>query len=419
VADSAIGAGLVGARFELVVGPVAHGGHCVARISGGASDGRVVFVRHALPGERVVAVVTEDGGGAYCRADAVEILDASPERVEPPCPHAGPGRCGGCDWQHASADAQRALKAFVVREQFQRLAGLDVAVDVEALPGGLLGWRTRTIYATAADGRLGLRRHRAHEVERLEACPLGTPDIGGPDALARRLPGADGLELAAGDGGDVAVLAHQRVRSSQRGRRPPDQVRLIDGPRQLRHVVAGREFAVASGGFWQIHPHAASTFVDAVLTASRPRAGDTVLDLYAGAGLFTAVLAEQVGPTGRVVGVESDRQAVADARRNLAGLPQASVVDARVTVATLDQLGIGPDIVILDPPRAGAGPDVMRRLARLRPRVIVYVACDPASLARDVAASGARLAGLRAFDAFPMTAHIECVAVLEVPAALS
>src|SRR5947209_1094225 len=127
-----------GTRIEVEVGPVAHGGHCVAR-----AEGRVVFVRHALPGERVVVEVTEDKGGSFCRADAVEVLEPSPDRVEPPCPVARPGGCGGCDWQHASAEAQRSLKAAVVAEQLQRLAGLDVAVEVEALPGGLGEWRTR------------------------------------------------------------------------------------------------------------------------------------------------------------------------------------------------------------------------------------------------------------------------------------
>ncbi|HLY33522.1 MAG TPA: TRAM domain-containing protein, partial [Jatrophihabitantaceae bacterium] len=156
------GASLVGARIELEVGGPAHGGSCVAR-----HEGRVVFVRHALPGERVRAVVTEDRGGSYLRADAVEIVDAAAGRVVPPCPHAGPGRCGGCDWQHASAAVQRELKADVVREQFRRLAGIDVTellAGVEELPGGLLGWRTRTTYATDPAGRLGLHRHRSAEV---------------------------------------------------------------------------------------------------------------------------------------------------------------------------------------------------------------------------------------------------------------
>ncbi|HEY9472736.1 MAG TPA: TRAM domain-containing protein, partial [Mycobacteriales bacterium] len=152
---------LVGYELELEVGPVAHGGHCVARY-----DGRVIFVRHALPGERVIAKVTEDTGGSYARADAVRVLEPSPDRVAPACAHAGPGRCGGCDFQHVSPDAQRRLKAAVVREQLARIAGTtDVAVTVEELPGGPLGWRTRVQFAVDVDGRVGLRRHRSRQVE--------------------------------------------------------------------------------------------------------------------------------------------------------------------------------------------------------------------------------------------------------------
>jgi tRNA/tmRNA/rRNA uracil-C5-methylase (TrmA/RlmC/RlmD family) len=154
---------LLDQEVEVEVGPVAHGGHCVAR-----HQRRVVFVRHALPGEQVVVRVTEDGGRGYCRGDAVRVLRASPDRVPAPCPHAG-GRCGGCDWQHATGSVQRRLKAAVVREQLARLGGLsDVDVVVTALPGrppdGLLGWRTRVRFATTPDGRTGLRRHRSHEV---------------------------------------------------------------------------------------------------------------------------------------------------------------------------------------------------------------------------------------------------------------
>jgi tRNA/tmRNA/rRNA uracil-C5-methylase (TrmA/RlmC/RlmD family) len=410
--------GLSGAEFELDVGAVAHGGHCVARIEDGLSAGRVVFVRHALPGERVRVRITEDGGGSFCRGDAVDILRASPDRVQAPCVHSGPGRCGGCDWQHVSCDGQRALKAEVVREQLKRLAGLDIDVRVEELPGGLLGWRTRTVYAAARDGRLGLRRHRSHEIELLESCPLGVEQVGGSEALTRRVDGADGVELARGDGGELAVLAHIRSRKPPRGRRrrPADRVEVVDGPAALHHRVGERDYSVAAGGFWQVHPDAARILVEAVLQAAAPQPGESVLDLYAGAGLFTAVLADAVGETGTVIGVESSRQAVSDAQENLADLAQATVIEARIDPDLIHQLGLHPDLVVLDPPRAGAGPDVMAALVRLAPRIIVYVACDPASLARDIANAmhhGWRLAGLRAFDAFPMTAHVECVAVLE------
>ena len=406
----------------LDVGAVAHGGYCVAR-----HEGRVVFVRHALPGERVRAAMTEERG-TFCRADAVEVLVAAAGRVTPPCPHAGPGRCGGCDWQHADAPTQRELKAAVVREQFARIAGLDVSGllgAVEPLPGddgghgddGLLGWRTRITYALDRSGRPGLHRHRSREVEPLAACPLGAPGVGDSPALARTWPGLTGIEAARGDDGELSLLGHRPGPGRQaRGRRPPDRTEVVDGPARLHHRLGQRTFEVAAAGFWQVHPAAAATFAAAAVQAARPEPGETCLDLYAGAGALTASLADAVGPTGRVIGVEASGQAVADATANLADLPWAQVRRGRVDAALLAALGERPDVIVLDPPRAGAGREVMTALLALAPRVVVYVACDPASLARDVAAAtglGWRLRGLRAFDAFPMTHHVECVAHLE------
>ena len=394
----------MGDRLELRVGAPAHGGHCVAR----DADGRVVFVRHALPGELVRARVTE-ASGSFARADAVEVLSPSPDRVAPPCPHAGPGRCGGCDWQHASGPAQRALKAAIVREQFARLAGLDVAVDVEALPGGLLGWRTRVQYAVGADGTVGLRRHRSHEIEPLASCPLGAPEVAAAPSARR---GVTGLEAVQGDDGAVTLLGRSPGGPRPaRGRRPPDRVEVLSGPARVRHVVADREFEVDAAGFWQVHPQAAGTFAAALLDLVRVQPGESVLDLYAGAGLFTALLADAVGVTGSVLGVELSRAAVADAAANLADLPQARVVAGRVTPDTVTEA----DVVVLDPPRSGAGRGVMAAIVARAWRAIGYVACDPAALARDVRVAvdaGWRLAQLRAFDAFPMTQHVECVALL-------
>ena len=405
------------ALIELDVGPVAQGGACVAR-----HDGRVVFVRHALPGERVLARVTEDRHASYCRADAVTVLRPSPDRVEPPCPHARPGRCGGCDWQHASAAAQRAGKADVIREQFRRIARLDVSAllpDVVELPGGLLGWRSRITYAVdragGTAGRLGLHRYRSDEVEVLERCPLGMPGVGDADVLRRTWPSYSGVEVSAGVDG-TSVLAHRPGPGRfRRGQRPPDLVRVVDGPQRLHYLVSGRRFAVTAGGFWQVHPAAAQAFADAVLAATTPQPGETVIDLYAGAGALTALLALAVGSTGTVVGVESSATAAGDAAENLADLPWAEVRAARVTPDTVAGLGLTPDVVVLDPPRAGAGAAVMTSLLTSGARVIGYVACDPASLARDVRVAldaGWQLAGLTAFDAFPMTHHVETVAAL-------
>ena len=400
----------LGREIELDVGPVAHGGHCVGR-----HDGRVLFVRHALPGERVLALVTEDGGGSYCRADAVRVLTASPDRVEPPCPHAGPGRCGGCDWQHATADAQRAGKAAVVREQLSRLAGLpDVPVVVEPLPGGLLGWRTRVRFAVDADGRTGLRRNRSHTLEPVRHCPLGTEGVAASRVGERRWPGAGEVEVVASTAGDRAILVLPSSAPRVAGTRGAAAV--VEGPPVVREVAAGREWRVAAAGFWQVHPGAADALAGCVLDFLRPLPGDTALDLYAGSGLFAALLADAVGPTGRVLAVEADAAAAADARANLAGSPAAvHVRQSRVTPGLLGGLGLNPDLVVLDPPRAGAGRDVLAALVALAPRAVAYVACDPASCARDLRVAldaGWELRGLRAFDCFPMTRHVETVALL-------
>jgi tRNA/tmRNA/rRNA uracil-C5-methylase (TrmA/RlmC/RlmD family) len=398
---------LLGQQIEVEVGPVAHGGHCVAR-----HHGRVVFVRHALPGERVVARVTEDGGGAYCRADAVQVLRAAPDRVPAPCPHAGPGRCGGCDWQHVTGEAQRRLKAAVVREQLERLAGLsDVDVVVAALPGGrhggLLGWRTRVRFAITPDGRTGLHRHRSHAVQPIGHCPLATEEVDAAGVGQRQWPGAAAVEVVASTGGDRTVVV---TPASSRRARP-----ARTGPAVVTEWAAGRTWRVAATGFWQVHPAAADTLAGCVRELLAPRPGEEALDLYAGAGLFAGVLAGAVGERGRVVAVESDRVAARDATANLADLPQARVLRTRVTAGLLGRLDVRPDVAVLDPPRAGAGSAVVATLLSLHPRAVAYVACDPAALGRDVRAAraaGYRLATLRAFDLFPMTHHVECVALL-------
>ncbi|QUH01330.1 class I SAM-dependent RNA methyltransferase [Saccharopolyspora erythraea] len=397
-----------GRLLEVEVGPVAHGGHCVARY-----EGRVVFVRHALPGEVVVAEVTEDGGGGFCRADAVEVRTAAPGRVAPPCPLAdmarGRDRCGGCDWQHASGETQRELKSAVVTEQLKRIAGIDLPVRVQELPGGLLRWRTRARVAVDRGGRPGFRAHRSHRVVPAEDCPITVAEAIQDVTSRRWRPGSE-VEVAADSAAQVHVTAHDRQRGGKR------VSRQVSGSGVAREEAAGRTWELAAHGFWQVHVAAADTFAAVVSRMAAAPEGGVAWDLYGGVGLFAAGLAEQVGPTGSVLLVESSRRAVEDAVGNLRDLPQVEFRAGTTEDVVRDEDLPSPDVVVLDPPRKGAGREVAEAVCAHRPSRIVHVACDPAALARDVglfAEGGYRLVEIEAFDAFPMTHHVECIALLE------
>ncbi|MBO0841606.1 MAG: class I SAM-dependent RNA methyltransferase [Nocardioides sp.] len=378
------GASYVGSRHTVTVGAVAHGGHCVARLPLPDGASRVIFVRHALPGEQVVVEITEGTeGDRFWRGDAISILSGSPDRVSPPCPYAGPGLCGGCDFQHVALPAQRRLKADVVREQLVRLGGVAATdplvadLRVEAVPGDAEGlrWRTRQRYVSTSTGR-GMRRYRSHEVIPVEEC----------------------------------LLAREDARETIDGARGPVPATVVE---HVSAAGAEHDFEVAADGFWQVHPGAPRALVEEVLRVLDPQPGESVLDLYAGVGLFSAFLADRVGPTGHVLAVEGDRLASAHAARNV---PSAEVVpgDAASVLAAREEDSF--HAVVLDPPREGARRPVVEAVVARAPQKVAYVACDPAALARDVAIfaeHGYTLRSLAAYDLFPMTHHVECVVLLE------
>jgi tRNA/tmRNA/rRNA uracil-C5-methylase (TrmA/RlmC/RlmD family) len=423
--------------LELAVGEAVHGGWCVSR----QDDANwVVFVRHALPGERVRAVVTQSTA-RFARADAVEVIRPSPDRVTAPCPYAVPGGCGGCDWQHASLTAQRELKAAVIRQQLRRLAGLDLEVEVHALDGddAGLGWRTVVSFAVDDRGRAGLRRHRSHDVVEIDRCLIAHPLVTSVGVTGKKWPprasvqvgvspatGERGVLVTGGSqvspAGLPALEAESLQSAGRSGGRTP-----VRGRGYLIQRAAGRDWRVSLGGFWQVHPGAADALATAVLAALDPQPGELALDLYCGAGLFAGVLAQAVGPNGGVTAIEQDAVAVRDARHNLHDWPWARVHRGDVA-ALLSRTAAGTaSIAVLDPPRTGAARPVIDALCALgaagRPgqdgpaglRRLAYVSCDPATLARDLRLlidGGWQLTGVRGYDAFPMTHHVECLATL-------
>ncbi|MEU5165352.1 class I SAM-dependent RNA methyltransferase [Streptomyces mutomycini] len=431
------GESLIGREYEVEVGPVAHGGHCIAR----TSEGQVLFVRHTLPGEKVVARVTEgETGSRFLRADAVTVIEASKDRVEAPCPYAGPGKCGGCDWQHAKPGAQRRLKGEVIAEQLQRLAGLTpeeanwdgtvMPAEGDKLPPGEVpAWRTRVQYAVDQDGLVGLRKHRSHEVQPIDHCMIAAPGVSELGIEKQDWPQMATVEAIAAtgshdrqviltprEGGRLPLVELDKPVSVLRVEEKDGGVHRVHGRAFVRERADDRTYRVGSGGFWQVHPQAADTLVRAVMQGLLPRKNDMALDLYCGVGLFAGAIGQRIGEKGAVLGIESGKRAVEDARHNLKDLDRVRIEHGKVD-QVLPRTGITEcDLIVLDPPRAGAGKGTVKQLAALGARRIAYVACDPAALARDIAyfrEGGYRVRTLRAFDLFPMTHHVECVAILE------
>jgi tRNA/tmRNA/rRNA uracil-C5-methylase (TrmA/RlmC/RlmD family) len=380
---------------------------------GRLDDGRVVFVRHSLPGELVVVNVTETTS-TFARADAIDILEPSDQRVKAPCPYAHPGGCGGCDLQHASATAQLSWKAALVREHLSRIAGLDQLVEIEPAPAKAQGSRTRLRCAVTDEGRLALRVARSHDLVALDSCWIA--DDAFEVAFATSWDGAEEVELRAiGEGVPFAVVRRVSARGtfyelcSLRGE-------PLEPSTQSRVKVDGHVYSVSPRSFWQSHRSAPALLVQAVRDFADVASGDHVVDLFSGVGLFSVPLARAVGPGGQVTAVESSAYAVRDARQNAEGLGHVKVREWVVSPRAVNDSVAPGDVVILDPPRNGLAKGVVDALVRRAPRRVVYVSCDAATFSRDLKGllkGGFELLDLKAFDLFPMTEHVELVGLLD------
>jgi tRNA/tmRNA/rRNA uracil-C5-methylase (TrmA/RlmC/RlmD family) len=386
-----------GDLLQVTIEKVAHGGHFIAR-----HDGAVIFVRHAIPGENCTIQITSTGS-SFNRADVVSVEAASEFRVEAPCSFANRNGCGGCDFQHISVEHQRTLKSDVIAEQFSRIAKMELRIAVEEV-GESTHWRTRAIATTDRNGKLGFYKSRSHSIAPVTDCIICVDGMNFSEIASRDLKGDVRVEISASNTGERSIAL-----APTRGE---EKARLTEGPAVLHENVLGRLLEVSQESFWQSHKKAPEVLTQAVLEFAQLKSGEHVLDLYGGVGLFSAAILEAVGSTGHVDLIEGSKVATADAARNFAAF-------SNITIATGDVAKLLPritaaDVVVLDPPRDGAGKEAVAHIARLAPRAIVYVACDPAALARDtayLADHSYSLVKVRAFDLFPMTHHIECVAL--------
>ena len=399
----------LGREITLDIEKVAHGGIFVAR-----HEGRVVFVSHTLPGEKVKARVFEDKGGSFCRAETTEVLEASKHRVKHFWKAAREGGAGGAEFGHIALAYQRELKADVLEEALSRMAGITLRPVVEAAPGddeaGGLGYRTRVQLHVDELGHAGPYRERTHAVVETRDLPLAVEDIRELGLHLKNWNGVSKIEIAASNTGQVQYSVDKKVKGDER----------------LVERVAGRTFRISGGGFWQVHRKAAELLTATVLADIAKVGFDKTadnLDLYGGVGLFAGAIAAKFGNDSRITTVEAFKQATDDAVLNLADLSKVKAVcqpterflAERVSAHKKAGSPVSSATVVLDPPRSGAGAKVVGQLLDLAPKHIVYVACDPVALARDLKpliAGGYELVNLRAFDLFAHTHHVEAVASL-------
>ena len=385
----------VGDIFETEIEKVAHGGHFIAR-----HEGAVFFIRHGIPGEKCRVVITSTGS-SFNRGDVIEVLTPSPDRVSPPCSYAHRDGCGGCDFQHISIARQRQLKSDVITEQFARIAKMDLRIEVEEVSPAL-HWRTRSIATTNNVGRLGFYGARSHNVVPIDDCIIMVPDMNMPELAARSWKADVRIEIA------VSSAKERNIALATK----ESKARLTEGNQTVHEEVMDKVLEVSQDSFWQSNASAPATLTGAVLEYAQLRNGDHVLDLYGGVGLFTSVMVDFVGIDGAIDLIEGSKSATSDAARNFAMNPNVKIATGDVALH-LPRI-TSADVVVLDPPREGAGKTVVSEIVRLTPRRVVYVACDPAALARDTGyflEKGYTLSTIRAFDLFPMTHHIECVAL--------
>jgi len=396
---------------------MAHGGSALGR-----HEGRVIFVPYTIPGETVRVEMAETHK-RWAHARLLEILEPSPYRVEPPCPYFGLDRCGGCQFQHIAYEAQAEFKRQVVVDQLARVGGLQNA-NVQEIIGAAEPWgyRNHAQFSVTAEGWLGFLTADTHDVIPVEECLILEPYLDDLwSALDMKWPQLHRLSLrcgaATGDLMAIFELDHYEDFDIEVDFPVSCVILLADGETvvlmgngYLTERVAERDYRISAGSFFQVNSAGAEALVQRVHDYLGPSKNDALMDLYCGVGLFCLALANEVG---HVLGVEADPSAIADFKHNAQGMDHVELAEGKAQ-AILPHLDERVDLLVLDPPRSGAGKQVVNEIARLGPRRLSYVSCDPATLARDARYfidCGYSLREVQPIDLFPQTYHVESVAL--------
>jgi 23S rRNA (uracil1939-C5)-methyltransferase len=430
--------------FDISLTTLVYGGYALGRLPEGSSrPGLAVFVPGALPGERVrVRLVDEKRG--HARADLLEVLTPSPERIFPRCPHfftplssvgeGGEGDvaklryevgCGGCHYQHLAYPAQLAAKTAILGDQLERLGGVASPPIRPILPSPeAWNYRNHVQFHLAPSGRLGFQALHTNQVVPVRECHLPESSINQlwPQLDLEPLPGLERVSLRVGadedlmlilEGGDpqtLGVIIEELPISAVH--LSPAGTLVLAGSEYILMEVGANVFRVSAESFFQVNTPQAGAMATHLLASLPLSVSTTLLDVYCGVGLFSAFLAPRVG---RLIGIEASPSACRDFECNLDAFDNVELYEATAE-QVLPALDLRPDVILVDPPRAGLGPTVLDGLLALRAPILVYVSCDPATLGRDtrrLVAGGYCLRQITPFDLFPQTYHIESISCFE------
>ena len=381
----------VGDNIEVEIGPIAHGGHFIAR-----HNGQVVFVRHAITDEKVIVEITSVSS-KLARGDAIKILKPSPDRIKESCEYAVPGGCGGCDFQHINYSVQSDLKKEVLKDQFKRITKIDISPEIVITdPSDGLHWRSRLNLAISENKKVGLRAHKSNTVIEIDECLIALKEINNSNIFSKNWDNDENLKISRSNTNEINISQFEKS---------------ILGPDKLTENVDKNEYTISPKSFWQSHINAPSLLLQQVISGADIKQNEILCDLYGGVGLFTLPISKLIGKNGQVHLIEMDEACIKDAKFMFENIENIYIHHGTVEQKLGSVKNI--DTIILDPPRNGVSKQVINQIIEKKPNTIVYVSCSPSTLARDskvLLENKYILSNIVGLDLFPMTHHIESVA---------